>query len=160
MGPPTLLKLRSVSSMRSPPRPNETVSQSTSTSLLSTNSPTVEFELMTIPVKCGTTAHQVNVTSQSLWLKSGDTVSGATSQLWAEDPDQFWTNLTTLATFCLDATGAPLWMVNKPSQATFATPPPKLLTSTSDGIWLTWVSPVIAKFPTTTTATNISARAR
>merc|ERR1711865_610603 len=108
----------------------------------------------------GTTAHQVNVTFQSLWLKSGDTVAGATFQLWAEDPDQFWTNLTTLATFCLDVTGAPLWMVNKPSQATFATPLPKLSTSTSDGIWLTWVSPVIAKFPTTTTATNISALAK
>merc|ERR1712127_1179205 len=160
MGPPTLLKLRSVSSMRSPPRPNETVSQSTSTSLLSTNSPTVESGPTTTEEKCGTTAHQANVTFQSLWLKSGDTVAGATSQPWAEDPDQFWTNLTTLATFCLDVTGAPLWMVNKPSQATSATPRTKPSTSTSDGIWLTWASPVIAKFPTTTTATNISAHAK
>merc|ERR1712203_580646 len=95
--------------------------------------------------KFGITAHQASVTSQSLSLKSGATVAGATSQLWAEDPDQFWMSSTTLATFYPGITDAPLWTVNKLSQATFATPLLKTSTLMSDGIWLTWDLPVTAK---------------
>merc|ERR1712117_133204 len=132
------LKLKSVSLMLSPPEPNKTVFQNTSTNPLSTLWPTVVSELTMIPEKFGITAHQANATFQSLWPKSGATVAGATSQLLDEVLDQFWTNSIMLATFCPDVTGAPLWMVNKPTQVMFAMPPPKISTSTSDGIWPLW----------------------
>merc|ERR1711881_302981 len=117
---------------------NETVFQNISTNPSSTTWPTVASGPMTTLVKCGTTAHQANVTSRSLWLKSGDTVAGATSQLWDEVPDQSWTNSIMPVTSCPGVTGALLWMVNKPTQPTSAMLPPKTSTSTSDGIWPLW----------------------
>merc|ERR1739848_876011 len=80
--------------------------------------PTVETGLTIDLEKFGITAHQANVTFQSLWLKSGDMVAGATSQLWDEVPDQSWTNSIMPVTSCLGATGVLLWMANKPTQAT------------------------------------------
>merc|ERR1712151_1100814 len=106
--PPTHLKLKSLSLMLSPPKPKPMVSQNTSTNPLSTLWPTVVSEPTTTEVKFGITAHQANVTFQSLWPKSGDMVAGAISQLLDEVPAQFWTNSIMPVTFCLDVTGAPL----------------------------------------------------
>merc|ERR1711981_1156402 len=136
--PLTLPKPRSLLSMLSPLKLSEMESQNTFTSLLFTLWLTVETGPTTEPVKFGITAHQANATFQSLWPKSGDMVAGATSQLWDEVPDQFWTNSIMLATFCPGVTGAPLWMVSMLTQATFAMPLLKTSTSTSDGIWPLW----------------------